>query len=110
MDDVLQFEEWLEAGKIKKVDAYVGEIFAGSYSGEYGKLKPLLKKYDGKVVVFRNHAKIIAGYGEKFYFAIESSANINTNPRAENTCLTISKGIYDFYKEYFDGIISFTKD
>jgi len=109
-DDILQIEEWLKAGKIKTMDAYVGEIFKGSYSAEYDLLKPIIKKYKGRFVIFRNHAKIIAGYGKKFAFAVESSANINTNPRTENSCLTIAKGIYDFYKEYFDGIISFEKD
>lgn len=109
-DDILQIEEWLIAGKIKTMDAYVGEIFKGSYSAEYDLLKPIIKKYNGRFVIFRNHAKIIAGYGDKFYFAVESSANINTNPRTENSCLTIAKGIYDFYKEYYDGIISFEKD
>ena len=107
MDDVLQIEEWLQAGKIKTCDAYVGEIFTGTYGGEYAVLKPLLEAYGGKVKIFRNHSKIIAGKGKKFYFAIESSANINTNPRAEQTCLTISKGLYDFYKGYFDKIVSF---
>jgi len=110
MDDVLQIEEWLQAGKIKTMDAYVGEIFTGTYGGEYAVLKPLLKAYGGKIVIFRNHSKVIAGYGKKFYFVTESSANVNTNPRAENTVLTIGKGIFDFYKEYFDGIISFAKD
>jgi len=110
MDDVLQLEEWLQAEKIKKIDAYVGEIFTGTYGGEYAKLKPLLKAYGGKVVIFRNHSKIIAGYGKKFYFAVESSANINTNPRTENSCLNISKGLYEFYKGFYDGIISFVKD
>jgi len=110
MDDVLQIEEWLQAGKIKTMDAYVGEIFTGTYGGEYAVLKPLLEAYGGKVAIFRNHSKIIAGYGPKFYFASESSANINTNPRAENTCLNIGKGIFDFYKEYFDKVISFAKE
>ena len=109
-DDILQIGEWLEAGKIKTMDAYVGEIFKGSYSAEYDLLKPIIKEYKGRFVIFRNHSKIISGYGDKFYFAVESSANINTNPRTENNCLTIAKGIYEFYKEYFDGIISFEKD
>ena len=34
-DDVMQFDEWLEAGRIKKLDAYVGEIFPGTYKMEY---------------------------------------------------------------------------
>ena len=109
MDDVLQIEEWLQAGKIKTMDAYVGEIFTGTYGGEYAVLKPLLKAYGGKVAIFRNHSKVIAGYGAKFYFATESSANVNTNPRAEQTCLTIGKGIFDFYKEYYDKIVSFDR-
>jgi hypothetical protein len=109
-DDILQIGEWLDSGKIKVCDVYVGEIFRGSYSAEYDILKPIIKKHNGRFVIFRNHAKIIGGYGKKFYFVTESSANVNTNPRAENTCLNIGKDIYDFYKGYFDKIISFEKE
>mgnify|MGYP003535777278 FL=1 len=69
-----------------------------------------MKKFDGKIVVFKNHSKIFAGYGEKFHFGVQSSANINTNPRAENGCITISKDIFDFYFEYYNGIKSFEKE
>ena len=107
-DDILQFEEWLKAGKIKKLDAYVGEIFPGSYKMEYKALKRIFDEYQcGRIAVFKNHSKIYAGIGNKFAFGIETSANINTNPRAENGCLTIGDEIFEFYKEYFDGIISF---
>jgi len=109
-DDILQFEEWLEKGKIKKLDAYVGEIFPGSYRLEYKKLKEVFEKYQcGRIAVFKNHSKIYAGIGEKFAFGIETSANINTNPRTENGCITIGNDIFEFYKSYFDGIISFEK-
>ena len=106
-EDILQFKEWLDSGKIKKIDAYVGEIFPGTYCGEYKLLKPLVENYGGKVVVFRNHSKVYAGYGSKFHFGIEGSANINTNPRTENGCITISEEIFHFYKDYYDKIISF---
>lgn len=106
-EDIHQFEDWLASGKIKKIDAYVGEIFPGNYKQEYKLLVPLIEKYGGRVAVFRNHSKIYAGYGDKFYFGIQSSANINTNPRTENGCITIDKGLFEFYKEYFDGIKSF---
>jgi hypothetical protein len=108
-EDIYQIEEWLAQGKIKKMDAYVGEIFPSTYRLEYKMLVPVIKKYGGRVAVFRNHAKIFAGYGNKFYFGIETSANINTNPRTENGCITISKEIYEFYRSYFDGIVSFIK-
>jgi len=109
-DDVMQIEEWLESGKIKKLDTYVGEIFPRSYTMEWQKLNQIYDKYKcGRIAVFKNHSKIYAGYGNKFAFGIETSANINTNPRTENGCLTISKEIYEFYKGYFDKIISFEK-
>jgi len=107
-EDILQFDDWIDKGKIKKLDAYVGEIFPSSYKIEWDMLNKLFKKHKcGRIAVFRNHAKIFAGYGNKFHFGIETSANINTNPRAENGCITISKELYEFYKAYFDGIISF---
>ena len=109
-DDVLQFEEWLQKGKIKKLDAYVGEIFPGTYRFEFKKLKEVFEKYQcGRIAVFKNHSKIYAGYGNKFAFGIETSANINTNPRAENGCVTIGTEIFEFYKGYFDKIVSFEK-
>jgi len=108
-EDVYQMEDWLASGKIKKMDAYVGEIFPGTYKQEYALLKPMIESYGGRVAVFRNHSKIFAGYGDKFYFGIETSANINTNPRTENGCITIDRNLFEFYKTYFDGIISFDK-
>ena len=107
-EDILQFDEWLKEGKIKKLDAYVGEIFPTTYKKEFEFLKEVFKNNNcGRIAVFKNHSKIYAGYGNDFYFGIESSANINTNPRTENACITIDKGIFEFYKEYFDGIKSF---
>ncbi len=109
-DDLLQLEEWLENGIIKKCDVYVGEIFPGSYSVEYSELKRIITPEIGRIAVFRNHSKIFAGYGDKFYFGIQTSANINTNPRTENGCIQINKEIFYFYKKYFDEIISFDKE
>jgi len=109
-DDILQIEEWLESGKIKTIDAYMGEIFPNNYTKEYIRLKEVIPKHGGRIAVFKNHSKIFAGIGPDFAFGIETSANINTNPRAENGCITIDREIYDFYKAYFDGIVSFEKD
>lgn len=107
-EDILKFDQWLTDGIIKKLDAYIGEIFPSSYSVEWKMLNEIFKKHDcGRIAVFKNHSKIYAGYGEKFYFGIQTSANINTNPRTENGCIIINEHIFRFYKEYFDGINSF---
>lgn len=109
-EDVFQMRDWLEAGQIKRLDVYVGEIFPGTYKVEHALLVPIIRAHGGRVAVFRNHSKVWAGYGPRFAFGIETSANINTNPRTENGVITIGQDIYDFYREYFDGIISFDKD
>ena len=108
-EDILQFEAWLQAGRIGHLDAYLGEIFPNSYRVEYQLLKDVFARNTGggRIAVFKNHSKIYAGVGPKFAFAVETSANINTNPRTENGCITIDQGIYEFYREYFDGIKSF---
>lgn len=107
LPDIKWLEKVLAAGKIKRLDAYVGEIFIKSYEQCWIELGMLLRKYGGRVCVCRNHAKIFAGTGSKYDFAIESSANINTNPRIENTTINISTEMYCFYKDFFDGLKSY---
>lgn len=111
-EDILQLQHWVSEGAIDKLDIYVGEIFPSTYKVEYKMLADMYANDGelmggGRLAVFRNHSKIFAGIGDKFAFGIETSANVNTNPRTENGCITISPEIYHFYKDYFDGIRSF---
>lgn len=101
-EDILQIDEWLEQGKIKKMDAYVGDIFQSSYRVEWNMIQDMFKRHQcGEARIIFNHSKIYAGTGPLFAFGIESSANINTNKRTENFCITIGQEIYDFYNDYF---------
>lgn len=112
-EDILQLQMWYDAGKIKHIDMYMGEIFPGSYRVEWKMVKDFYAAHPeaGRAAIFRNHSKIYAGCNEKenFYFGIQTSANINTNPRTEQGSITVDKDIYEFYKSYFDGINSFEK-
>lgn len=112
-EDILQVQQWHEEGKIKHFDMYLDEIFPSSYKIEWAMVRTFYEQHPdvGRVAIFRNHSKIYAGcnYEDDFYFGIQTSANINTNPRTEQGCITVEKGIFDFYKEYFDGIKSFVK-
>jgi hypothetical protein len=110
VSEVCRFEKWLTAGLIGRLDAYVGEIFPSQYVDAYSALCALVRKTGGRVAVFRNHSKIFAGINERFAFAIESSANINTNPRAEQTAIHASRELFDFYKAYYDEIRSFQRN
>lgn len=104
--DILQFREWVEGGKIEHLDFYVGEIFGQSYAVELNMLQALYDDYPelGRIAIFRNHSKCFAGYGDKWPFVVQSSANINTNPRTEQACISLDQGLFEFYKEFYDGI------
>lgn len=109
--DIREVEQWLDRGYIKRCDFYVGEIFQGSYAEVYLELRDMVKAHGGRVCVFKNHAKVMAAFGEDFDFVIESSANVNTNPRSEQTTITVDTGLARFYKEeIFDKINNFTHD
>lgn len=110
MLDVEQIETWLAEERIHRVDAYCGEIFPNQYPDEHATLCDVVRPYGGRVAIFRNHAKIFAGFGPDIAFAIESSANINTNPRTEQSAVHIDRDLAEFYKGYYDGIRSYIRD
>ena len=108
--DIEEIGRWHERGMVGRMDFYVGEIFTARYSGEYSVLRPLAKRMGGRACMFRNHSKVMVGFGDRFDFVIESSANVNTNPRAEQTVITLNPDLARFYKAYFDDIKPFNRD
>lgn len=109
-EDIKEIDSWLEAGYIKRIDFFFGEIFRGTYLKEYNMMKDLCRRHGCKMSIFRNHSKVMLVYGDRFNAVIESSANVNTNPRTEQTCITLDDDLCDFYLEFFNGIISFERE
>ena len=107
IEDALEIGRWVEKQLIKRIDFYVGEIAKASYAECTRDLTEISGKTGGRCGVFRNHSKVILCYGERFDCAILSSANINTNPRTENTVVICDTSVADFYKSYFDDIKPF---
>lgn len=85
----------------------MGEIAAASYALCQEELSQAAEATGGRVGVFRNHSKVAVILGERFDCAITSSANINTNPRCENTVITCDRDVALWYKAYYDGIHPF---
>jgi len=111
-DGVERLKHWIAEGKIGRLDAYVGEIFPNQYSDVFQMLSEVVRASGCRVCVFRNHSKVFAGCNDRFAFAfaIESSANINTNVRAEQTAIHPSCELFHFYKDYFDALTSVQPD
>lgn len=110
VDDVEKLGVWLKNGRIGRIDAYVGEIFPGSYAKEHAALCETVRAGGGRVAIFRNHSKVFLCRAGARAWVIESSANINTNPRTENTVITADMGLFTHHKAYFDSIKSFARD
>ena len=51
-------------------------------------------------------AQLAANRADAYHLVIESSANVNTNPRIEQSTIHRSTDLYAFYAELFDGIRS----
>lgn len=109
-EDIRDLRAWHDHGLIDRCDFFFGEIFQGSYAEIYADALKFTKECGGRVTIFRNHSKIMAIHGDKFDCVIESSANINTNPRSENTVLTVDATLTREYIELLNGIKSFNKD
>lgn len=105
--DAQEMHEWIDRGLVDRFDFYVGEIFKGGYRGCRDELDKIAAAGVGRVARFRNHSKVMAFFGDRYSGAIESSANVDTNPRTEQTCITCDRELAEFYKDYFDGIRSF---
>ena len=106
-EDVDDLAEWHRRGMLGRVDFLMGEIFPGSYPLVYDAALALARECGGRLTVFRNHAKVMAVVGERFDCLIESSANVNTNPRSENTVITVDSALVRDYIDLFNGIHSF---
>jgi hypothetical protein len=90
----------------------VGEIFPGTYIGEYERARELVRDYGVRLVITRNHSKVILARNEAActFLVSEGSANVNTNPRIEQTTITHDRALFDFYKEFFDGLTSIVRN
>lgn len=107
VEDVTEMGDWLEKGAVRRFDFYCGEIAKASYALCAAELGEIARRGGGRLGVFRNHSKVMAFYGERFDGVITSSANVNTNPRTENTVITCDTAVADFYKAFFDDIHPF---
>lgn len=104
MPDVEEIEIAIKAGMIGHAHLCVGEIFPNQYTDEYEKLREIETTGKIRVTVARNHSKVMLGAAPAagIWFVIESSSNVNTNTRIEQTAIHMDKDLHDFYAEFFD--------
>lgn len=102
--DILLLNRWHEEGMLGSISLLVGDIYPNSYKKEWERLRQM---YDDGVIEklysATIHSKLLlleAEDGE--CVVVESSANCNMNPRVEQSVVTVSRGLYEFYMKYFN--------
>lgn len=92
-----------DAGRIGHIALYFGEILPNSYPDVYEYVSAMKHSGRCQITIARNHAKIILAHNElaNAYYVIESSANVNTNPRIEQTAIHTSEQLHNFYYTFF---------
>jgi len=108
-EDVRLLARYLEEGAIGKLIQFTGEYFASRETSVYAQLIEMIAQHPGsRVRLFRNHCKLlVAAHTETgFYVTCEGSANFTTNPRTEQTTITVSRSLHDFYVNWFDELLA----
>ena len=108
-NDLTEIANWLDSGRVEQFDLYAGEIFPGSYGDEYEQMLAMCENYGARLVIAKNHSKVTLCSVDDYKIVIESSANVNTNPRIEQSALHHNADLHSFYLEFFDGVKSIDK-
>jgi len=105
--DILWCKRLLEEKTIGTLELLLGDIFPSKYKQEWAKL---MEMYDaGYITNIYNssiHSKVmLIEAKDGTHIVIESSANCNMNPRVEQSCVTVSDELFQFYDVYLHGIL-----
>lgn len=102
--------ELIDAGRIPGPRAHIltGTYFKRRESAVYSYLVDGLTRRGGRFLAFANHSKVLllANARRRQWFTVETSANLTENNRAEQFVLTNDRGLHDFYRDYFDELLS----
>ena len=108
-NDLTEIANWLDSCRVEQFDLYAGEIFPGSYGDEYEQMLAMCENYGARLVIAKNHSKVTLCSVDDYKIVIESSANVNTNPRIEQSALHHNADLHGFYLEFFNGVKSIDK-
>lgn len=108
-NDLTEIANWLDSGRVEQFDLYAGEIFPGSYGDEYEQMLAMCENYGARLVIAKNHSKVTLCSVDDYKIVIESSANVNTNPRIEQSALHHNADLHGFYLDFFNGVKSIDK-
>lgn len=99
-----------DKGKLKKchfiTSATQVEIDSKSYKHDYfSYIEKMCKKVGWDLKIFNNHSKILLMKTDKNYYVVETSSNLNENPKTEQFSWENDKELYDWYLGLFKELL-----
>lgn len=107
-EDMKELHGWLDTGRIDALTICAGEIFPSQYPDEYAMALRLAESYGVRLIVARNHSKVILAEhaADGLHLVLEGSANVNTNPRIEQTAIHNDAALLAFYRDFYHALRS----
>ena len=96
-------------GSIGAITLLTGNYFKRREQAVYATVLEGLLERGQRFVSFANHTKIMLLQSDENFMAIEGSANFTSNPRLENTTITNDRDVWEFHRDWMEGIINGAK-
>lgn len=105
------FQAW-EQGRVQRIDFYLSDYMASVRPDVISMIKEFLPSCGGRLVISKNHSKILIMEGNDFDVLVESSVNMNEVivPHTEQACVTVSRPLVAEYIRLLGEIIPQNKD
>jgi hypothetical protein len=105
---IIELNNLYESGFLKNAK-FITSTSQERLDREYDYLETIgyfVKKNHWQIACYNNHAKVYLMKTEKQnYFVLETSSNLNENPKMEQFILSNDQMLYDFYYNLFDNLI-----
>jgi len=105
-NNVLELFEIFDGGKIKRISVLTGNYFKRRESAVYARLLEGLQRRGQRYAAFGNHTKIVLMDSPPDYIVMEGSANFTSNPRLENYIIVNDRALWDFHREWMEGVFN----
>lgn len=101
---IIEMFELCDAGAIGSIGFLTGVYFKRRESAVYATLLGGLRRRGFRYRAFPNHAKILLLSNEARgdWLTVEGSANLTSNPRTEQYCITNDQALWAFYRDWFE--------
>lgn len=104
---MLILDNLYKLGKLGKVSFVFCGIFKQSNNSSYKyfeTFEKICKNNNWEYYQINNHSKILLMETDKNYYVIETSSNLNENPKIEQFTFENDKKLFNFYRDFFIAI------